>query len=153
MSENSTQLPRDDDGRLITYAWPGGYPVYYVTADGGVLCPDCARMAEDEKLSPNPDDTQWHIIAADVNYEDCSLDCDHCYQMIECAYPPDDAPTEDDYQTQDHIHFYQYGKLVLTIPPDADMWETIQAHMDRESFWPDVWFISDHGNNIPITKP
>jgi hypothetical protein len=40
---------RDEAGKLITYAWPGGYPVFYVTADAGILCPDCARMAEAER--------------------------------------------------------------------------------------------------------
>ena len=23
------------------YAWPGGYPLYYVTTDGAALCADC----------------------------------------------------------------------------------------------------------------
>ena len=25
------------------WAWPGGYPLYFVTDDGGALCFDCAR--------------------------------------------------------------------------------------------------------------
>jgi hypothetical protein len=35
---------RDDNGNLPAYAWPGGYPLYYLCADNGVLCPQCANM-------------------------------------------------------------------------------------------------------------
>lgn len=83
-------LPRDDDGRLTAYAWPGGYPVYYVTADSGALCPDCARMAEAEGLAGDPEDPQWYIVAADINWEDADLYCDHCSERIESAYADDD---------------------------------------------------------------
>lgn len=95
MKDDST-LPRDDDSKLITYAWPGGYPAYYVTEDGGVLCPECARMAEREDLSLVDEnggiDAQWHIVAADINWEDADLYCDHCYTRIESAYAePEDG--------------------------------------------------------------
>ncbi len=87
-------LPRDNDGKLVTYAWPGGYPVYYITEDGGILCPACARMAEDETLSVVDEngwtDPQWHIIGVDVNWEDSSLYCDHCYERITSAYAEED---------------------------------------------------------------
>jgi len=83
-------LPRDDSGKLITYAWPGGYPVYYVTADGGTLCPDCAQQAEADGLTTDKDDAQWYIVAADVNYEDDNLACDGCGEHIESAYGEDE---------------------------------------------------------------
>ena len=85
-------LPRQEDGTLQAYAW--GYPLYYVTKDCGALCPDCARMAEREKLAGDPDDPQWFIAAADVNYDDASLYCDHCSERIPSAYaePEDEAP-------------------------------------------------------------
>ncbi len=88
-------IPRDDAGKLVSYAWPGGYPVFYVVADSGVLCPDCARMAEHENLSGWQEDPQWNIIAADINYEATDLYCDHCGKRIPSAYAEDDA-TEDD---------------------------------------------------------
>ena len=28
---------------LPAFAWPGGYPIYYLDAEGSVLCPDCAN--------------------------------------------------------------------------------------------------------------
>jgi hypothetical protein len=87
------ELPRNDDGTLVEFAWPGGYPVYYVVEDSGILCPNCARMSEREELGLQHDDDtfdpQWHIVAADINYEDDSLYCDHCGERIESAYCED----------------------------------------------------------------
>jgi len=62
-------------------------------------------------------------------------------------YP--DEPEEGDWQTQDHEKFYSYGKLILRVSPDAstaEMWKAIRVRMDKDGFWPNVWFISDHGN-------
>ena len=71
------------------YAWPGGYPIYYLCEDGGVLCPDCAN-GESEVYVGNPidgiDDPQWHIVAGDVYWEGPPMTCDHCNAMIESAY-------------------------------------------------------------------
>lgn len=59
--------------------------------------------------------------------------------------------TEGDYVTEDYIHFYQYGKLVLTIPMvdefSPDDWTShIKQHMEENNFYPNVWWVSDHGN-------
>lgn len=91
MTHTPHTLPRDDDGQLTAWAWPGGYPVYYVTADTGILCPDCARMAERENLAGDPDDPQWYVVFADINYENPSVHCDHCGNRIRSAYAEDDA--------------------------------------------------------------
>lgn len=66
-----------EDGRYPAYAWPGGYPIYYVDAGNNVLCPDCANR-EDEYADPVTD--------SDVNYEDEGLYCDDCGAKIESAY-------------------------------------------------------------------
>jgi len=89
-------LPRDDNGQLSAYAWPGGYPIFYIVADNGILCPDCARWAEKENRQDPEcrDDDQWRIIAADVNYEDPALYCDNCSKRIESAYA-EERQTED----------------------------------------------------------
>jgi hypothetical protein len=56
-------------------------------------------------------------------------------------------PEEGDYTTGDYSKFYQYGKLVVQADIDADDWRpAVQAHMDKEQFFPNVWCISDHGN-------
>lgn len=80
------ELPRLESGKLASSAWPGGYPLYYVTQDGGTLCPECVRKAESEGLTDDPDDPQWYIIVAVINWEDETLYCDDCNEPIESAY-------------------------------------------------------------------
>jgi len=81
---------RDETGNLPAYAWPGGYPIYYVCADGGILCPQCANKestVRDADEHPDyPDYDQWRIVAGDINWEDANLTCDNCGQGIESAY-------------------------------------------------------------------
>lgn len=76
-----------ESGKLQAYAWPGGYPLYYLTADNGVLCPDCASLPE--CTWDSGEDEQWDIVAAGGNWEDDSLYCDHCGKQIESAYGED----------------------------------------------------------------
>jgi hypothetical protein len=49
------------------YAWPGGYPLVVVMADGSLLCPDCARREyrsiARETLRPAYD-TGWRAAGA-----------------------------------------------------------------------------------------
>ena len=89
---------RDDNGNLPAYAWPGGYPLYYVCADGGILCPNCANKqsaVRDADEHPDyPDYDQWRTIAVDINWEDASLTCDNCSQRIESAYADHEGGAE-----------------------------------------------------------
>lgn len=65
--------------------WPGGYPIYYLAKDGGALCNKCAN--DNIELTSDPyAESDWRIVAADINYEDHDLYCDHCSQLIEAAY-------------------------------------------------------------------
>jgi hypothetical protein len=57
-----------------------------------------------------------------------------------------DEPEEGDIVTTDHEHWYQDGKLVVTGDEND-----VREYMDDERFWPNVWFISDHGNAHLIT--
>lgn len=84
-------LHRDDDGTLPAYAWPGGYPVTYLCADGGTLCPACANgengSLASESLDPDcPDDNQWRLVGQDIHYEGEPIVCDHCGASVESAY-------------------------------------------------------------------
>lgn len=81
------QYVQDDDS-LPAYAWPGGYPVYYITKDNSILCPDCANNERPADIDES--DNQWFIIAADVNYDDSRLYCDHCGKRVESAYADED---------------------------------------------------------------
>ena len=72
------------DIELDYYAWPGGYPLFYITKDNNVLCPKCTN--ENIELLSDEHDSQWYIVGYDINYEDDSLYCDHCNERIESAY-------------------------------------------------------------------
>ena len=72
---------------LPAFAWPGGYPLYYVFRDGGVCCPACANanivLIDSEGTNSHGG---WALDGFDVNYEDQDLHCDHCHKCIESAY-------------------------------------------------------------------
>lgn len=89
---NIDTLLKDHDGTFPSNSWPGGYPIYYLSADGGIFCPACANEAKnDPDIDINdPDDPQWNIIDGDINWEDDDLYCDHCNKKIECAYCDDE---------------------------------------------------------------
>jgi hypothetical protein len=77
---------------MQTYTDLGGYPLYAICHDAGVLCPKCANENghEDQAMHDG-----WLVVAIDVNYEDPRLYCDHCNQRIESAYAEDDAENEE----------------------------------------------------------
>lgn len=70
------------------YAWPGGYPLYFVTSDGAALSFEAVR--ENVRLVldsiAHRIDDGWRVVALDVNYEDGALYCDHTNKRIESAY-------------------------------------------------------------------
>jgi hypothetical protein len=75
-------------GRANAYAWPGGYPLYYLTSDGGVLCPACVTKERQQIFRSTHEHAHdgWAVEAVDVNYEDSELYCDNCNKRIESAY-------------------------------------------------------------------
>ncbi len=80
-----SNLPRDDNGQLSGYAWPGGYPIYYRDRENSVLCVQCAIKSDIEELP------QFKPISAGINYEDSSLYCNTCSTRIESAYAEDEV--------------------------------------------------------------
>ena len=83
------------------YAWPGGYPMYLITDDGGALHFKCAREQYREIVETfisHYSSTGWKIVGCEINDEDNSLYCDHCDERIETSYEPDedDVTDEDD---------------------------------------------------------
>lgn len=69
------------------YAWPGGYTIEFVAADGSVLCADCARLAvlcDRETL---------HYDTYDEGPE---MECDGgCGKRLESSYGEPDAEEEE----------------------------------------------------------
>lgn len=90
--------------------------------------------------------------------------------MHECAADDDEPrePGEDDITTTDHLKFYQSGRLVIDadikrnafdphrfflntskgqrIAETDDYRAAVRVFMEIEQYWPNCWFISDHGN-------
>lgn len=71
------------------YAWPGGYPTYFIMADGEAISFAAAKanrreiitaLAYCDKRSEN------FPLAFDINWEDENLICAHSGQRIESAY-------------------------------------------------------------------
>ena len=74
--------------RAGRYAWPGGYPTFLFTDDGGVLCHDCARDNFRDIVDAIKSHSRngWRVEGHDVNWENPWLTCDHCGSYIESAY-------------------------------------------------------------------
>ena len=70
------------------YAWPGGYPLFAVTTDGGCLCHKCVKDNYRIIRESQRDDSRdgWQVDAVTINYEDPDLYCDNCNETIEAAY-------------------------------------------------------------------
>lgn len=70
------------------HAWPGGYPVFFLCSDGGVLSFDAAKQEAEriESAITDHDSTGWRVVASDINWEDPALFCDHTGKRIESAY-------------------------------------------------------------------
>jgi len=93
---------RLESGEFQSYAWPGGYPIYYLDSCDNVLCPKCVNRQQKEYeldllsdvcnwcIDPSDDGTYFDArdlpVAAYINYEDTSLYCNSCSKRIESAY-------------------------------------------------------------------
>jgi hypothetical protein len=74
------------------YAWPGGYPMFFITSDGAALCFGCAKK-EAWRIIRSIRERQndgWRVERCDINYEDRDRYCDHCSERIESAYGEDE---------------------------------------------------------------
>jgi len=70
------------------YAWPGGYPRYFITSDGAALSYKTASENKNLIVDAIQDKSNdgWRVIGCDVNWEDANLTCDHSGEAIEAAY-------------------------------------------------------------------
>jgi hypothetical protein len=85
------------DMRYGPYAWPGGYPRFFVCSDGEPLSFGAAK--ENLRLIleaiRDHDGSGWDIVGCDINWEDDALFCAHTGERIAPAYsadPPEDKP-------------------------------------------------------------
>ena len=82
------------------YAWPGGYPTYFITSDGAALSHDAVREQWREVVESYLDRLAlhcgWHVTGIEVNYEDANLYCAHTGKRIPSAYAEDEAESTED---------------------------------------------------------
>lgn len=74
------------------YAWPGGYPRYFVCADGEALSFDSAKLNQAlivDAIRDNEPRSEWRVIGCEINWEDPDLVCAHSGGRIESAYGED----------------------------------------------------------------
>jgi hypothetical protein len=84
----------------------------------------------------------------------CDGPCPHCYDGGGPGADDDDdsdsepdEPEDEDWVTEDHVTFREQGGRGVIVVPDGQDWRTVvKARMEEEGFYPNVWFISDHGN-------
>lgn len=81
--------------RIGKYA-DGGYPIYFLCADGGALAPATVKknykqIAQAVKEGSRGD-SQWRVVAYDVNWEDPELYDADTNVRIPSAYAEDQAP-------------------------------------------------------------
>ena len=65
-------------------------------------------------------------------------------------------PSDGDYVTEDHrvIREFGTGRTGLTVPDNVPFGPWLSGWMTRDGYFPNVWFLSDHGNAhlIDISK-
>lgn len=74
--------------RAGAYAWPGGYPLYFLASDGEALSFDTVRAELRQCLRALRDTSRdgWRIVACEINWEDAELTCAHSGNLIQSAY-------------------------------------------------------------------
>lgn len=80
MSDESNVL-RHEDGSVMRFAFPGGYRVWYVVADGEVLCGPCVEENIDQCEDPDHRDSGWYVVGhthAGEMEDPEEVTCGHC---------------------------------------------------------------------------
>lgn len=65
------------------YAFPGGYELFAITDDGGILCFDCCR-ADFRLIAESMPRDGWHAVAVECTANtDAEIICDNCHNLIQ----------------------------------------------------------------------
>jgi len=70
------------------YAWPGGYPCYFIANDGEPISFEAAKAEKRQIIESIGRGIRdgWHLVAFDINWEDDELTCAHTGERIPSAY-------------------------------------------------------------------
>jgi hypothetical protein len=85
MTTASKSLRLADTLAREPFAWPGGYPRYAVTSDGGCLCSSCCKTERD-LIGTTTGSDGWNVVWLAINYADKDLACDNCHEEIVASY-------------------------------------------------------------------
>ena len=78
------------------FAWPGGYEMYFITDDSGVLCSPCVVQEWEATIKDTHEGSGWFIVAYDmVGQTDGEVTCDHCNRTLQ-EDDEVDEPLEDE---------------------------------------------------------
>lgn len=79
--------------RAGKFAWPGGYPKFWITYDCEALSYEAVRSNALQIARAIKHNTRcsWQVIACDINWEDPDLYCSHTNARIESAYAEESA--------------------------------------------------------------
>ena len=74
--------------RAGPYAWPGGYPLYFIATNGDPLSSGSVRAGWRNVCESHikTGATCWDVSAIDINWEDSELCCAETGKRIESAY-------------------------------------------------------------------
>lgn len=78
------------------YSWPGGYEIFGITEDGGILCCDCMRSQYPNIADSRNHDINdgWKVIGVDCAANLDGVDyCSNCNKMIDPYGEMDDPST------------------------------------------------------------
>jgi hypothetical protein len=82
------RVGKESGERWPAYAWPGGYAIAYLMADGELLCSNCMDTEPVTFGSGvNSLDPQWEVtgamaFGADVDYPETDEACAHCGRVL-----------------------------------------------------------------------
>lgn len=70
------------------FAWPGGYPMFWLMSDGEACAFEVAKTERRNMLEAiaRKDNSGWRPIALEINYENADLVCAHTGARIPSAY-------------------------------------------------------------------
>jgi hypothetical protein len=139
---------REEDGKFPTYAWPGGYTIIYLMADGEVLCPDCANLPEAyttkekreaQRSGADRDDPRdftdkdWEIVAVDVYDEGPPLHCANCNKEIESSYGDPEEEEGDLAGRELELPLNYYDRYILSIYDNGKKTDIYTVYLRYES--------------------
>ena len=110
---------------------------------------------DDHPISPGTEGfaEMW----ADVLNADESETLEAYFPEVFAREEEGEQPEDGDLVTYDYQRFFEVGahsvfdvklgrRVKVEVPEDEDWRPHVKAYMDKQQFWPSVWFISDHGN-------